>query len=93
METAVTRRPLGQTDTPAFLPEQRLTRAEALAGYTTQAAAAAWRGDNTGALRIGALGDFIVIDRDILTCDAHLIGRTEVLLTVLEGRTVHRRVL
>lgn len=91
IETAVTRQPPRRESTvPPFLPEQRLTRAEAVAGYTTQAAAAAWRQDDTGSLAPGKAADLIVLDRDVFACDAHDIGDTQVLLTLLAGREVHR---
>lgn len=51
IETAVTRQPPHKEgDCTAFLPGQRISRAEAVAGYTTAAAAAAWR------YRIAGLG-------------------------------------
>ena len=34
--------------------------------------------------------DIIVLDRDILTCDVHEIGGSQVLLTLLAGQDVHR---
>lgn len=89
METATTRQPPGKPDHPVFLPEQRLTRAEALQGYTTHAAAATWR-PRTGRLAPGSCADFIIIDRDILTCPAHEIGATQVLATYLAGEEVYR---
>jgi predicted amidohydrolase YtcJ len=91
METAITRQPPGRPRThPVFLPEQRMTREECLKGYTTFAAAAAWRSVDTGSLSVGKYADLIVLDRDILTCDVYDIGATQVLLTLLAGRAVHR---
>ena len=91
IETAVTRQPpKREGQGPVFLPEQRITRAEAVAGYTTAAAAAAWRSAETGSLTPGKSGDLIVLDRDIFTCDPYDIGDTQVLLTLFEGREVHR---
>jgi predicted amidohydrolase YtcJ len=91
MQTAITRQPPVSAPEPSvFLPQERLTRAEALAGYTTEAAAAAWRSEETGSLSLGKYADIIVIDRDILTCDVHQIGGTQVLLTLLAGRPVYR---
>jgi predicted amidohydrolase YtcJ len=85
--TALTRR--ATADGPAFLPDQRLTREEALRGYTTHAAAAAWRPD-TGSLAVGAHADLILLDRDPMTCDLREIAGTRVLLTLLAGNEVHR---
>lgn len=91
METAITRQPPKKhTNVEPFLPEQRLTREEAVKGYTTHAAEAAWRARDTGSLSVGKYADVIVLDRDIFTCDVHDIGDTEVLLTLLGGKEVHR---
>jgi predicted amidohydrolase YtcJ len=91
IETAVTRQPTRREGSaPAFFPAERITRAEAVAGYTTHAAAAAWRSADTGSLSPGKYADLIVLDRDIFTCDAADIGETEVLLTLLAGCAVHR---
>ena len=90
METAVTRQPPGARDHPVFQPEQRLTRQEALAGYTVNAARAAWNLDTCGTLSPGKYADFIVVDRDILACDIYELGQTRVLWTVLGGHEVWR---
>ena len=88
---AVTREPPRRRGRAApFYPEQRLTVAEAVQGYTTGAAAACWREHFTGQIRPGYSGDLIVLDRDILTCDPYQIAETEVLLTLFKGREVHR---
>ncbi len=93
METAITRQPPRKNGNhPIFLPEQRMTRDECVRGYTTHAAAAAWRSDVTGSLGIGKHADIIMLDRDIFTCDVYDIGDTQVLLTLLGGREVHRAV-
>ena len=91
METAITRQPPHKHgDHPVFLPEQRMTREECLKGYTVNAAAAAWRSHETGSLTPGHHADIIILDRNILSCDVYDIGDTEVQLTLLGGREVHR---
>ena len=91
METAITRQPPDRPRThPVFLPEQRMTREECVKGYTIHAAQAAWRAEDTGSLTSGKYADIIVLDRDIFTCDVYDIGDTEVLLTLLGGKEVHR---
>lgn len=92
IETAVTRQPPRRDGShPVFLPEQRLTVPECVAGYTVNAAAAAWRPD-TGSLSPGQCADFIVLDRDIFTCDPRDIGDTKVVMTVVAGVPVHREI-
>lgn len=89
--TAVTRQPLpsrGQAE--PFLPDERMTVEQAVRGYTTHAAAASWRSHIAGALRPGLSADFILLDRDIFACPPAEIAQTRVLLTVFQGREVHR---
>jgi hypothetical protein len=90
MQTAVTRKPPKKPDVPAFLPEQCLTVDEVVKGYTVNAAAGAWRADDTGTLAPGKFADMIVLDRDIYDVAPEAIGETEVLLTLLAGKPVHR---
>jgi predicted amidohydrolase YtcJ len=91
METAVTRQPRRRDgNRPPFLPAERLTVAEAVAGYTCHAARACWRGEDTGRLLPGFSADLIVLDRDIFRCAAHEIGDTEVMATLFRGEAVWR---
>jgi Predicted metal-dependent hydrolase with the TIM-barrel fold len=91
IETAVTRQArLADGAKPPFLPNQALTVAECVLGYTAQAATACWRGDHTGRLRAGYSADLIVLDQDIFACPPQLIGDTKVLLTLFKGRAVYR---
>jgi predicted amidohydrolase YtcJ len=91
IETAVTRQARSADGPkPPFLADQALTVAECMMGYTTQAAAACWRGHHTGMLRPGFSADIILLDRDIFACDPYLISDTQVLRTLFKGRAVHR---
>ena len=91
MQTAVTRQPdKVKADFPIFVPEERMTREQVVRGYTTKAAQAAWRADETGSLTPGRYADLILLDRDIFSVDAYEIGDTQVDLTLLGGREVYR---
>jgi predicted amidohydrolase YtcJ len=91
MQTAVTRQPdKVKPDYPVFVPEERMTVEQVVRGYTTKAAEAAWRADETGALTPGRYADLILLDRDIFAVDPYDIGETQVDLTLLGGREVHR---
>jgi len=70
-------------------PEERMTREEALRSFTRDAAYAAFEEEHKGSLQVGKLADFIVIDRDIMTCEAAEIPGTRVLLTVIGGEKVY----
>lgn len=91
MQTAVTRQPEKKSrEHPVFLPEERMSIEEAVRGYTVNAAAAAWRSADTGSLAAGKFADLIVLDRDIFSVESHEISATEVQLTLLGGKEVHR---
>jgi predicted amidohydrolase YtcJ len=69
-------------------PAQRVTRAEALAMWTRDAARVlGW--DGIGTLAPGNHADLIVVDRDPLTCPLDELPATRVLRTVVGGQTVY----
>lgn len=86
---AVTRQDLKGEPEGGWLPEQRLTREEALRLFTVNAAYASFEEDSRGSLEPGKWADFVVIDRDIMTCDADRIPATRVLRTVIAGEVVY----
>ncbi len=91
MHTAVTRRPAHrESNYPAFLPEECLDVGTVVRGYTVDAAASAWRSADTGSLAPGKLADLIILDRDVFSIAPDSIQDTQVLLTLLGGREVHR---
>lgn len=68
-----------------------MTREEALKSYTTWAAYGAFEEDIKGSISSGKLADFIVIDRDYMTCPADEIKDIQVLQTVVGGETVYKK--
>ena len=73
----------------AFFPEQALTRAEAIRAYTMNNAYAAFEEREKGSLEVGKLADFIVLDRDLLTCPEDSIATARVEETWVGGRRVY----
>jgi predicted amidohydrolase YtcJ len=65
--------------------------AQAFAGFTRDAAFAAFAEDRLGTLERGKLADFILIDRDIFAAAPRDIRATQVLETWLGGRKVWER--
>ncbi len=78
------------TDQPLH-PEQRLSREEALRMYTIRNAALTFEEKEKGSLEVGKLADFIVLDRDFLTCPANEVADIQVLQTYLGGKAVFDR--
>lgn len=70
-----------------FLPEQRIDLATALTAYTAGSAHVNHL-DETGTIRVGALADLTVLDRDPFAGPADEIGDTRVLHTFVEGERV-----
>ena len=69
-------------------PAQQVTRAEALAMWTRDAARVL-RWDGIGTLAPGAHADLVVVDRDPMECAVDALGGTRVLRTVVAGSVVH----
>jgi predicted amidohydrolase YtcJ len=83
---AVTRQ--NEAGNKSYYVEQKLTIHEALAAYTYGAAFAEFAEREKGTLEPGMLADFIVLDRDLTRAQPQEILRTNVLRTVVGGRTV-----
>jgi predicted amidohydrolase YtcJ len=84
---AVTRR----TDGGQVLgPDERLTAREALALYTTEAAAAMHREDEIGSLQPGKLADFVVLDANPLQADPAQLAGIQVLATAVDGTPTYQ---
>ena len=81
------------TDGSVHNPEQRITRQEALRMWTLNAAYLAFEEDVKGSLEPGKYADFVIVDRDILTCAEDELRETRVLATVLGGREVYSTAL
>jgi predicted amidohydrolase YtcJ len=75
----------------AMRPDQKLSRAEAIAGFTAHAAYAAFLEHELGTVAPGKRADFTVFDRDLTACPEDEILQAKVLLTVIGGEVVHPR--
>jgi len=88
MSVAVTRK--GKYFPQKLRPEQALTREQAIRFYTMNNAHLMFMENEVGSLEKGKLADFIVLDRDILTCPEDQIASTQCLETFVAGRQVHK---
>jgi len=86
---AITRQNPAGEPPGGWQPSDRMTRAEALRAFTIDAAYAAFEEAEKGSLELGKLADFIVIDRDIMTCEPKEILETSVLETIIGGETAY----
>jgi predicted amidohydrolase YtcJ len=87
---AITRQdPSGQPE-GGWLPDQRMTREEALRAFTIDAARAAFEENVKGSLEPGKYADFVVFSKDILSCSPRELLTTRVEMTVVSGEVVYR---
>lgn len=91
MYCAVSRKDENGLPEGGWYPGEAMTREEALRSYTTWGAYAAFEEQLKGSIEPGKLADFIVIDRDIMTCREHEIKDTQVLQTVVGGEHVYEK--
>jgi predicted amidohydrolase YtcJ len=91
--SAVTRQSREEPGTPpgGWLPEQRLTREEAIRLYTATPAYGEWQEKVKGTLRPGMLADLVVWSADLLTIPERDILTAEPVMTVVGGRVVYQK--
>jgi len=78
-------------DGDRFFPDQAMTRDEALASYTLNAAYAAFEEDFKGSLEPGKLADIAVLSHDLMTIPQDKILDSRVEMTILGGQIRFRR--
>jgi predicted amidohydrolase YtcJ len=88
---AVSRQDANDWPAGGWLPEQRMTREEALEAMTIWPAYAAFQEKELGSLTPGKYADFVVLDQDIMRVAPSSILATQVLATYIGGRAVYER--
>lgn len=78
-------------DGSVFYGDQKMSRAEALKSYTLNAAYAAFEEQQKGSLAPGKLADIVVLSKDLLTVPDDEILSTQVVRTIVGGKTVYDR--
>jgi hypothetical protein len=88
---AVTRQDLSGQPAGGWLPGERLTRAEALRGFTLDAAWSLFLEKDVGSLEVGKRADLVVFGRDPMTVPALEIPKAEIDYTLVDGKIVYER--
>lgn len=70
-------------------PEQRISREEAIRAYTMGGAWQDHMDQIKGSIEVGKVGDFCILDGDILSVEAHEIKDIRTLITIIGGRIVY----
>ncbi len=86
---AVTR--MNEAGTQTYFPEEKLTIWQTLYAYTQGSAYAEFAESWKGKLAPGYVADFVVLDRDLTSVAPPEILKTQVLRTVVGGKTVYER--
>jgi predicted amidohydrolase YtcJ len=86
---AITRQDREGQPPGGWYPNQALTREEALRSFTIWGAYAAFAEKTRGSLEAGKYADFVVLDRDIMTCPEAEIKDITALKTVIGGEVVY----
>lgn len=85
---ATTRQTLDGKNPGGWVPEQKISTADALRAYTKNGAYAAFEDHRKGTLEEGKLADFVVLSEDITTVAPEAIRGIKVLSTYLGGKVV-----
>ncbi|HSP63734.1 MAG TPA: amidohydrolase family protein, partial [Pyrinomonadaceae bacterium] len=88
---AVTRRTLDGKHPNGWIPEQRISVAEAVRAYTAGSAFAEFQEKEKGTILPGKLADVVILSRDIFKIDPKEIEKAKVVMTIMDGRVVYER--
>jgi hypothetical protein len=88
LAAAVSRQDMNGQPPGGWIPDERVSFEQALAGFTRGAAYAGFAEQRIGALEPGKWADFILVDRDVSTVDPQALARTQVLETWVAGKKV-----
>jgi predicted amidohydrolase YtcJ len=88
---AVTRRTLDGKRPDGWVPEQKITAAEAIRAYTWGSAYASFEETIKGTIEAGKLADLAVLSADILTIPPAEIANAKVTLTICDGKITYQR--
>lgn len=89
IHAAVTRQDTEGWPPGGWYPAERLTREEAVRGFTLDAAYSGFMETSVGSLESGKRADFIVLDQNIFEVEASRIASIKVLQTWLDGELVY----
>jgi predicted amidohydrolase YtcJ len=86
---AVTRRTLDNRNPNGWIPEQKISAAQAVHAYTVGSAYAQFDENTKGSVEAGKLADLVVLSQDIFNIDPLQIEKTRVDVTIFDGRVIY----
>ena len=87
---AITRQDLKGFPANGWMPDQKLTREQALRSWTYTGAYAAFEEKRKGSLEIGKMADFVLLDGDVMTMPESQIAKVKVRMTIVGGKVRHQ---
>ena len=88
---ATTRATLDGKHPAGWVPEQKISVAEAIEGYTLGAAYAEFAEQDKGSVTPGKFADLVMLDQDLLRIDPPAIRNVQVLMTMVGGKVVYQK--
>lgn len=85
---AVARQDASQYPEEGYLPDNKLSRIQALSGMTIWGAYFNFEEKEKGSIEPGKVADFVILDRDIMQVAEKAILKTRVVATILDGNIV-----
>jgi len=89
IQVAVTRQSPDEAPIEVMQPDEVIDLPEALAAYTAGAAYAMGLEGETGSIEVGKRADLVVLAENLFEVPPRRLGKTRVLLTLLDGRPVY----
>ncbi|HEY9176851.1 MAG TPA: amidohydrolase family protein, partial [Flavipsychrobacter sp.] len=89
--TAIARKDRDGHPEKGFLPENKLSRKEALLGMTYWAAKSVFWEKEKGSLEPGKDADIIILDKDIMTIPEKGLLNVNIIYTIVKGKTVYKK--
>jgi predicted amidohydrolase YtcJ len=90
LHACVTREAVGGGPVGGWQPQEKISLVDCIRAYTSGSAYAQFEEGKKGELKVGEYADFIVLSHDITKIPAPEILKTQVLRTVVGGRTVYQ---
>jgi len=91
LQNAVTRQTTEGEPEGGWIPSESISIADAVKGYTLNAAFAGHREKTEGSLEPGKLADLIMVSQNIFDADSHRLVDTKVIMTMVGGRVVYEQ--
>ncbi len=87
----VTRRTIDGKNPEGWFPEQKISLEQAIEAYTLDGAYAGFSEKAKGSVERGKLADLVVLSTNIFEIPAEEIMKTEVIMTIFNGKVIHRK--